>query len=109
MAAANVSCPAPSRQIDERDPAATAQEEVVSLTGTAWHEWWRRACALIREADFDAHQRIVLLLNVPEVGTAKITDVRIDQLLPCQGSRTSLRRSHRSRKQNQPGFRRLRS
>jgi hypothetical protein len=37
----------------------------------------------------------------------KITDVRIDQLPPCQGSRTSLRRSHRSRKENQPGFRRL--
>ena len=51
----------------------------------------------------------VLSLNVLEVGTAMITDVRIDQLLPCQGSRTSLRRSHRSRKQNQPGFRRLRS
>ncbi len=34
--------------------AATAQEEVVSLTGTAWHEWWRRACALFREAGFDA-------------------------------------------------------
>jgi hypothetical protein len=54
-------------------------------------------------------QRIVPLLNVLEGGTAKITDVRIDQLLPCQGSRTSLRRSHRSHKQNQPGFRRLRS
>jgi len=54
-------------------------------------------------------QRIVLLLNALEVGTAKITGVRIDQLLPCQESRTSLRRLHRSRKQNQPGFRRLRS
>jgi len=39
----------------------------------------------------------------------KITDVHIDQLLPSQGSRTSLRRSQRSRKQNQPGSRRLRS
>src|SRR5215831_17563182 len=28
----------------------------------------------------------------------KITDVRIDRLLPRQGSRTSLRRAHRSRK-----------
>jgi hypothetical protein len=39
----------------------------------------------------------------------KITDVHTDRLLPCQGSRTSRRRSHRSRKQNQPRFRRLRS
>jgi hypothetical protein len=35
----------------------------------------------------------------------KITDVYIDRLLPCQASRTSLRRSHRSRKRNQPGLR----
>jgi hypothetical protein len=40
---------------------------------------------------------------------AEITDVRIDQLLLFQGSRTSLRRSHRLRKRNRPGFRRLRS
>jgi hypothetical protein len=39
----------------------------------------------------------------------EITDVHTDRLLPCQGSRTSRRRSHRSRKQNQPRFRRLRS
>ena len=39
----------------------------------------------------------------------KIIDVHIDRLMPCRASRTSLRRSHRSRKQNQPGLRRLRS
>jgi hypothetical protein len=39
----------------------------------------------------------------------RITGVHIERLLPCQGSRTSLRRSHRSRKQNQPALRRLRS
>jgi hypothetical protein len=39
----------------------------------------------------------------------KITDVHIARLLPRRESRTSLRRSHRSRKQNQPGLRRLRS
>jgi hypothetical protein len=39
----------------------------------------------------------------------KITDVHIDRLLPRQGLRTSLRLSHRSRKQNQSGLRRLRS
>jgi hypothetical protein len=41
--------------------------------------------------------------------TTKITGAHTDRLLPCQASRTSLRRSHRSRKQNQPGLRRLRS
>jgi hypothetical protein len=40
---------------------------------------------------------------------AKITDVHIARLLPRRESRTSLHRSHRSRKQNQPGLRRLRS
>src|SRR5215831_3447431 len=51
------------------------------------------------------------LLNVrcSRDAMTKITDVHIDQLLPSQGSRTSLRRSQRSRKQNQPGSRRLRS
>jgi hypothetical protein len=39
---------------------------------------------------------------------ARLTDVRIDQLLPSPASRTSLRRSHRLRTRNRPGFRRLR-
>jgi hypothetical protein len=43
------------------------------------------------------------------VGAAEINDVRIDQLLPFQGSRTSLHRSRRLRTRNRPGFRRLRS
>jgi hypothetical protein len=34
------------------------------------------------------------------IQAAKITDVRIDQLLPFQGSRTSLPRSHRLRERN---------
>jgi hypothetical protein len=38
-----------------------------------------------------------------------ITDVHIDRLLPCQASRSSLRRPHRSRKQNQQELRRHRS
>jgi len=43
------------------------------------------------------------------VGAAEINDVRIDQLLPFQGSRTSLRRWRRLRTRNRPGFRRLRT
>jgi hypothetical protein len=39
----------------------------------------------------------------------KITDVHIDRLRASQASRTLLRRSHRLRKQNRPGLRRLRS
>jgi hypothetical protein len=38
-----------------------------------------------------------------------VTDVHRDRLLLCRASRTFLRRSHRSRKQNRPGLRRLRS
>jgi hypothetical protein len=51
------------------------------------------------------------LLNVLEVRDrlTKVTAVHIDRLLPCQASRISLRRSRRSRKQNQPGLRHLRS
>jgi hypothetical protein len=41
-------------------------------------------------------------------GSLGFTDVRIDQLLPFQASRTSLRRSHRLRTRNRPGFRRVR-
>jgi hypothetical protein len=52
---------------------------------------------------------IVPLPNVLEVwdALAKITDVHIDRLRPFQASRTSLPLSHRLRKQNRPGLRRL--
>jgi hypothetical protein len=55
-----------------------------------------------------AHLAANDVLEVREAMT-KVTDVHTDQLLPYQGSRTSLRRSHHSRKQIPPGFRRLRS
>src|SRR5262249_42969060 len=58
-------------------------------------------------------RRVETLLLAKGAGSrdamTKITDVHIARLLPRRESRTSLRRSHRSRKQNQPGLRRLRS
>jgi hypothetical protein len=109
-----------------KEAAETVQEpmlsEIIRRLGRKRVDWWGikwGSAAMLLHKLYVTHQSAGAneeppaqdLLNVLELRAepTKVTAVHRDRLLPCQASRTSLRRSHRSRKQNQPGLRHLRS